>query len=235
MPGTGASPRRCGRAVVKVKTAEEVQAIVKLANETEDSSGPGELRRTPLQGRHRAQRSRSVIVDLSGMKRILNINRQQRIAVVEPGVTYGELSAALAKEGLMPFHAAARRRPANRSWPSVLDMEPRLNALHQWNFIDPLRCTEVVWGDGNRMYTGEAGGSPMDLRSAVERREMAGERHRPDDARLLPAAHRIAGQHGYRHLGFAEVRSGHHGPQDVPRARPRKPRTSPISSTACSA
>ena len=46
---------------------------------------------------------------------------------------------------------------------SVLDMEPRLNSLHQFNFVDPLRCTEVVWGDGNRMFTGDAGMSPMDL------------------------------------------------------------------------
>jgi hypothetical protein len=51
---------------------------------------------------------------------------------------------------------------------SVLDMEPRLNALHQWNFIDPLRCTEVVWGDGNRMFTGEAGGGPLDIEKQQE-------------------------------------------------------------------
>jgi FAD/FMN-containing dehydrogenase len=104
----------------------------------------------------------AVVVDLSGMRRILSVNRQQRIAVVEPGVTYGELSTALAKEGLVVSGPLAPRE-AKSVVASVLDMEPRLNSLHQWNFIDPLRCTEVVWGDGNRMYTGEAGGSPRDL------------------------------------------------------------------------
>jgi len=150
------------RLVVKVKSADEVQGIVKLANETGtplvpvSSTGPGQ------RGDTVPSVPEAIVVDLSGMKRILSVNRQQRMAVVEPGVTYGELNAALAKEGLefsMPLAPKAGKSVVT----SVLDMEPRLNALHQWNFIDPLRCTEVIWGDGNKMYTGEAGGGPLDI------------------------------------------------------------------------
>jgi FAD/FMN-containing dehydrogenase len=150
------------RFVVKVKNASEVQALVKLANETKTPLVPVSSRGPRRKGDTVPTAPEAVIVDLSGMKKIININRQQRMAVVEPGVTYEELLPALAKEGLtisVPLAPKAGKSVVA----SVLDMEPRLNALHQWNFIDPLRCTEVVWGDGNRMFTGEAGGSPMDL------------------------------------------------------------------------
>jgi FAD/FMN-containing dehydrogenase len=152
------------RAVVKVRSADEVQAIVKLANELKTPLVPISSGGPHHKGDTVPSVPEAVIVDLSGMKKILNINRQQRMAVVEPGVTYGELQSALAKEGLCV--SVPLRPRANKSVvASVLDMEPRLNALHQWNFIDPLRCTEVVWGDGNRMFTGEAGMSPMDLKT----------------------------------------------------------------------
>ncbi|HCM28573.1 MAG: hypothetical protein A2Z99_19600 [Treponema sp. GWB1_62_6] len=150
------------RFVVKAKNAEEVQKIVKLANEMKTPLIPVSSGGKRYRGDTVPSVPESIILDLSGMKKILNINRQQRVAMVEPGVTYGELIAALRKEGLtlsVPLTPKASKSVVA----SVLDMEPRLNSLHQWNFIDPLRCTEVVWGDGNRMYTGEAGGSPMDV------------------------------------------------------------------------
>ena len=148
--------------VVKAASAEQVQKIVKLANETKTTLVPVSSEAPHHKGDTVPSVPGSVIVDLSGMKRILNVNRQQRIAVVEPGVTYGELQAALAEKG-MELSLPLAPRAGKSVIASVLDMEPRLNSLHQFNFIDPLRCTEVVWGDGNRMFTGDAGLSPMDL------------------------------------------------------------------------
>ena len=148
--------------VARVHSADEVQALVRYANETRTPLVPVSSKGPRYRGDTVPGVPEAVIVDLGGMKRILNVNRQQRIAVVEPGVTYGELSKALAAEGLaisMPLAPKAGKSVVA----SVLDLEPRLNALHQWNFLDPLRCTEVVWGDGNRMFTGEAGGGPLDL------------------------------------------------------------------------
>ncbi len=148
--------------VVKVKNADEVQKIVKLANETKTPLVPVSSGAPHYKGDTVPCVPEAVIVDLSGMKKIININRQQRIAVVEPGVTYGELQKALAEEG-MTLSVPLSPRPTKSVVASVLDIEPRLNSLHQWNFIDPLRCTEVVWGDGNKMFTGEAGGGAPDL------------------------------------------------------------------------
>lgn len=158
------------RYVVKVKDADQVQRIVKLANETKTPIVPVSSTGPRHNGDTVPSVPESIIVDLSGMKRIISINRQQRVVIVEPGVTYGELQPALAAEGLtlsLPLATKAGKSVVA----SVLDLEPRLNALHQWNFIDPLRCTEVIWGDGNRMYTGEAGGGPLDVE-----KQQAGER-----------------------------------------------------------
>lgn len=163
------------KAVVKAKSAEEVERIVQLANETKTPLVPVSSQGPRQRGDTVPSVPEAVILDLSGMKRILSVNRQQRIAVVEPGVTYGELKAALEKEEL-EFSMPLAPREGKSVVASVLDMEPRLNALHQWNFIDPLRCTEVVWGDGNRMYTGEAGGGPLDLdkQQSTERWQVSG-------------------------------------------------------------
>ena len=148
--------------VVKVSSVDQVEKIVKLANETKTTLVPVSSSGPHHKGDTVPSVPGSVIVDMSGMKRILNVNRQQRMAVVEPGVTYGELQAALAEQG-MEISLPLAPRAGKSVLSSVLDMEPRLNALHQWNFIDPLRCTEVVWGDGNRMFTGDGGMSPLDL------------------------------------------------------------------------
>jgi FAD/FMN-containing dehydrogenase len=96
------------------------------------------------------------------MKKVLHINKQHRMAVIEPGVTYGELAEALDAEGMVLAPCLAPRATKSVIG-SLLELEPRLNVLHQWAYTDPLRCTEVTWGDGNRMYTGEAGGSEMNL------------------------------------------------------------------------
>ncbi|MFH2115871.1 MAG: FAD-binding oxidoreductase [Spirochaetota bacterium] len=163
------------RLVVRVKSADEVQSIVKLANETGTPLVPVSSTGTGQRGDTVPSVPEAVIVDMSGMKRIISVNRQQRVAIVEPGVTYGELKAVLDKEGLevsMPLAPKAGKSVIA----SLLDMEPRLNALHQWNFIDPLRCTEVVWGDGNRMFTGEAGGGLLDVekQQSAERWQISG-------------------------------------------------------------
>ena len=150
------------RFVVKVENADQVEALVKWANATRTPLVPVSSGAPHFKGDTVPAMPESVIVDLSGMKKILSINRSQRMVVVEPGVTYGELQAALAKEGLTLSTSLAPR--ATKSVvASALELEPRLNPNHQWNYTDPLRCTEVVWGDGNRMFTGEAGMGPRDL------------------------------------------------------------------------
>ena len=150
------------RLVIKVSNVDEVQKVVKWANETNTPLVPVSSGFSHHKGDTVPGVPESVIIDLSGMKKIKSINRQHRICVIEPGVTYGELNRALAQEGLMLASSIAPRGTKSVI-ASVLEAEPRLNGLCQWEFFDPLRCVEVVWGDGNRMFTGEAAHAPLDL------------------------------------------------------------------------
>jgi len=153
--------------VVKPANAAQVQELVKWANETKTPLVPVSSGAPRFKGDTVPSVPESVIVDLSGMNKIININRQQRMAVIEPGVTYGQLQEALAKEGMTL--STSLRPKANKSvLTSVLEVEPRLNCLHQFNYTEPIRCTEVTFGDGNQIYTGEAGNSVKDLQRQWE-------------------------------------------------------------------
>ncbi len=152
--------------VVKVKEVLEARRIVKWANQTKTplipiSSGPPHFRGDTVPGMPEA-----VIVDLSGMKQIKMINSLHRMAIIEPGVTYGELQTALAKEGLrLPTSIAPR---ANKSViGSLLEVEPRIKPRTQYFYSEPLRAMGVVWGDGVWMFTGEGGGGKRDLDSRI--------------------------------------------------------------------
>ncbi len=149
-------------AVVKPENAVQVQALIKWANETKISLVPISSGAPHFKGDTVPSVPESVIVDLSGMNKIININRQQRMAVIEPGVTYGQLQEALAKEG-MTLSTSLRPRANKSVLTSVLEVEPRLNCLHQFNYTEPIRCTEVTFGDGNQIFTGEAGNGAKDL------------------------------------------------------------------------
>jgi len=147
---------------VKPENAEQVQAIVRWANETKTPLVPVSSGAPHFKGDTVPSVPQSVIVDLSGMNKIISINRQQRMCIIEPGVTYGQLQEALAKEGLT-LSTSLRPRENKSVLTSVLEIEPRLNCLHQFNYTEPVRCTEVTFGDGNQIYTGEAGNGPKDL------------------------------------------------------------------------
>jgi len=95
----------------------------------------------------------SVIVDLSGMKRILKIDRRNRLALIEPGVTYGQLQPELQKEGLRIIAPLLPR--ANKSvLASLLEREPVMSPKYQWNLLEPLRSLEIVWGNGDKLWSG---------------------------------------------------------------------------------
>jgi FAD/FMN-containing dehydrogenase len=150
------------QAVVKVRNVGDVEFLINWANQTKTPLIPVSSQGPHYRGDTVPRAADAVMVDLSGMKKVLSINRTHRMALIEPGVTYEELLKALEPEGMtvaMPLAPKAGKSVVG----SLLETEPRLNALHQWCNLDPLRCVEVTWGDGNRMFTGEAGGSVMDL------------------------------------------------------------------------
>ncbi len=153
--------------VVKPENAKQVQALVRLANETKTPLVPVSSGAPHFKGDTVPSVPESIIVDLSGMNKIISINRQQRMAIIEPGVTYGQLQEALAKEG-MTLSTPLRPKATKSVLTSLLEIEPRLNCLHQFNYTEPLRCVEVTFGDGNQIFTGAAGNGPQDLQKQWE-------------------------------------------------------------------
>jgi FAD/FMN-containing dehydrogenase len=143
--------------VVKPKDANDVQKIIEWANTTSTplipvSSGPPHFRGDTIPGVPGA-----VILDMSDLKKIMKVNRRNRLAIIEAGVTYGELQPVLAKEGMMLSTSLLPK--ANKSVvASLLEREPVLNARYLWSSLDPLRSLEIIFGDGNKLGSGGAGG-----------------------------------------------------------------------------
>ncbi|MBN1177225.1 MAG: FAD-binding oxidoreductase [Dehalococcoidales bacterium] len=143
--------------VVRPKNAGEVQKIVNLANKSKTplvpvSSGPPHFRGDTVPGIGGA-----IIVDLSKMKKIINVDRARRVAMVEPGVTFGELIAAAKKEGIR-LNMPLLPRKSKTVIGSLLEREPVTMPKYQWDISDPLACIEVIFGCGDEFRTGQAAG-----------------------------------------------------------------------------
>ena len=143
--------------IVKPGKLSEVQSIVKWANKTGTPLIPVSSGTPHFYGDTVPGVGGATIVDLSGMKRIIRIDRRNRVAMIEPGVTFGELIPALEKEGLAPFMTFLPRS-SKSVVTSFLERTPITIPRHHWEAQDPLQCVEVIYGDGELMRTGSAAG-----------------------------------------------------------------------------
>jgi len=143
--------------IVKPANTEEVQSIVEWAKKTNTpltpvSSGPPRFHAGSI-----PSVGGILIVDLSRMKKIVRIDRKNRVALIEPGVTFGELIPELAKEDLAPFLPLLPRK-SKSVLAGVIEREPITMPRYHWEPQDPLRCLEVVFGSGDLFRTGSAAG-----------------------------------------------------------------------------
>ncbi len=141
------------RFMVKPRDTDEVQKIVLWANQTQTPLVPVSSGGPHFRGDTVPALPGSVIVNLSGMKRILKIDRRNRLAIIEPGVTYGRLLPELQKEGMriaMPILPRGNKSVIA----SLLEREPVMSPKYQWNLLEPLRSLEIVWGNGDRLWSG---------------------------------------------------------------------------------
>ncbi|MDD2735539.1 MAG: FAD-binding oxidoreductase [Desulfuromonadaceae bacterium] len=153
--------------VVRTNSSEEVQRLVKLANETRTPlvpvSSPGGPRRcgdtVPSQG--------GVVVDLSGMNRILFVSERDKVAMVEPGVTFDQLEAELRTKNLRALKPLLPRK-SKSVLTSYLEREPIVAPREQWDTTDPLICVEVVFGTGDMFRTGSAAQAPGSVDDALK-------------------------------------------------------------------
>ncbi|WP_313805532.1 FAD-binding oxidoreductase [Sphingobium sp.] len=138
---------------VRPMTLDQLHALVAWANDTRcpivpvSSSG----------GRHGmgAWSQGAVIADMSGMQRIIQVDAQDSVAIIEPGVTFPALDAALAPHGLRSFKPLLPRR-GKSVLASYLDREPITSPHDHWDSEDPLGGTQLVFGNGETFRTGTA-------------------------------------------------------------------------------
>ena len=142
--------------VVRAKNAEQIQKLVQWANEkgvpiTLVSSGEPHFRgdTIPLFG--------GIILDLSQMNKIIRIDRKNRVAMVEPGVTFAQLQPELEKAGLwLPSPLCPRGSKSVIG--SCLEREPHIIPRYHVDMSEPLLCVEVIWGTGDIFKSGDAAG-----------------------------------------------------------------------------
>lgn len=153
--------------IVRPGTVEELTDLVGLSNETGLN-----LTLTSSTGRHSrggiAADKENILIDLSAWKEIEHIERRNRVALIQPGVTYGELSKAAREQGMViPMPLAPRSGKSVVA--SVTDREPTTWPNKQWDWGDPVGSTEVIFGNGSLFRTGSAGGP-----GTLERQRSAG-------------------------------------------------------------
>ena len=156
------------KAILYPACPDQVLKIVELANEHkvslvvrstggEESYNGSSL---PTEG------TECVAVNLCNMKKIMHIDPLNNMAIIEAGVTYGELQEALKPHGLYMEHPLGAR--AEKSvLASLVDRDPVLTAKHLWDVPDPLCAVEMILGKGRRFRSGSAAG-PGELQDMLD-------------------------------------------------------------------
>jgi FAD/FMN-containing dehydrogenase len=160
-------PRLTPWAIVRPGSAEEVQQVVAWANQTATPLVPVSSGAPHFHGDTVPSVPGAVMLDLRRMDKILRVDRRNRMVVIEPGVTYPQLQAALAEQGMRVTPPLCPR--ANKSVvASLLERQPTLIPRYNFHLPEPLRSCGVVWGNGDVMFTGEAGTGPLSLEAQWE-------------------------------------------------------------------
>ena len=141
-------------AVSRPTSADEVGAMVKWARSKRIamgtlSSAHGSPRRAERAGKE------NLIMDLGQMSRIFHIDPSDGVAIIEPGVSFAALDTALAPKGLRSFKPLLPRS-GKSVIASYLEREPLLVPREHWDVLDPFGSAEIVFGSGERFYTGAA-------------------------------------------------------------------------------
>jgi FAD/FMN-containing dehydrogenase len=149
---------RAGRmpsAILQPTCTADVQAIVQWARRSRTGLVPVSSSAGPRRRGDTVCEKDSVIVDLSGMRRIVHVDGADAVAIVEAGVRFPELEAALRPHGLRALKPLLPR--ASKSvLASHLEREPITVPHLHWDSADPLAAMEVVFGTGDVFRTGSA-------------------------------------------------------------------------------
>ncbi len=137
-------------AVLKPSCAEEIQQIVQIANEFKIPLYPISCGRNWGMGSRLPVRDGAVVVDLGRMNRIREVNVEHHYAVVEPGVTQGQLYDYLCERRLpLVLNVIGSGRNT-----SLIGNALDRGVAYFSSRADSLSGIDVVLGNGERIQTG---------------------------------------------------------------------------------
>jgi 4-cresol dehydrogenase (hydroxylating) len=147
----GNADEHASPAAVAPKSTEEVQAVVKIANQYRIPLWPVSTGRNLAYGGAAPAMRGTVVLDLKRMKRILEINEELGYALVEPGVSFFDLHDALRERGDKLWISS----PAP-GWGSVIGnaLEHGVGYTPYGVHADTICGMELVLPDGDLVRTG---------------------------------------------------------------------------------
>lgn len=147
----------CTRPLALARPADEgeIGRLVAWANEHRLPLVPVSSAAGPRRRGDTAPRQPAVAMLLSGMDRVIHVDGRDRIAVVEPGVTFPVFDAALRPHGLRSLKPLLPRR-GKSVLGAFLEREPIIAPQDHWDSGDPLAALSITFGSGERFRSGGA-------------------------------------------------------------------------------
>ena len=160
--------------IARPRGSAQLERLVRTANEAGVRLVPVSSPAGPRRYGDTIADTPAVIVDLSGMNRVLHVSQPEGIAIVEPGVTFPAFAAALARHGLRPYQPLLPR--AGKSvLTAFLEREPMTVPGKHWDSSDPLAAMELVFGNGDLFRTGgDYMPGTLEENLAIGNRQMSG-------------------------------------------------------------
>jgi len=137
--------------VVRPKNTDEVQKVIQMANKTGTPVTPASSG-VHLYG-NAIPKMGGVVLDLSRMNAIKELDEASKVAHLEPGVTWGQFQSALEKKGyrsIIPLLPHPDRSVVS-DW-----LEREQPTVHVTEYAEPMMSMQVIWGNGEEFVTGSA-------------------------------------------------------------------------------
>jgi FAD/FMN-containing dehydrogenase len=137
--------------VVHARNTEEIQKVVRYAKDRSIPVTP----RSSAVGFYGAgiPGEGGIIIDLTGMNRVLEIDEKDRKVKVEPGVTWSQLQQELVKHGMMVCNPLLPH-PLKSVLTSTMERETSLIPKYEYN--ETFLTAEMVLPTGDLFWTGTA-------------------------------------------------------------------------------
>lgn len=98
----------------------------------------------------------ALVVDTSGMNRMIHADGQDAIAIIEPGLTFQDFDRQLRPYGLRSFKPLLPRSTKS-VLATYLEREPTIAPRDHWDSSDPLSALSITFGNGETFRSGNAG------------------------------------------------------------------------------